>query len=76
MLKTVLSINKVSDKYEVELKEVFDRFDCTLFTQAFNRKPEIHVAHGAGVYKRKRVFINDLTFWVDELELYGRTQKV
>lgn len=79
MLKTVLSVNKVGDKYEVELNQVLDMYNTPIFMQAFSKKPKIHVADITSAYswvKRKRVLVNDLTFWVDELEVYGRIQKV
>jgi hypothetical protein len=71
MIKTVLSFNKVGDKHEVVLRMVFGLCSSTIFMQAFDKKPGL--LHITGT---KVVNINELTFWVDELEVYGRTQEM
>lgn len=72
MLKIVLSIDKVGDKFEVVLKEVFSghTYVNTIFMQEFDEKPSVQV-HNIHRLQRKRVHINDMTFWVDELKNNG-----
>lgn len=81
MLKVVLSISKEGDKYEVVLKVVFrNHYYSTLFMQSFTKRPTVAkveiVDSTSGTLKRYSVSVNGLDFWVDEVEIYGRTQKV